>query len=185
MIRIPWKIVAAIAAVWIVAGLAILWSRAARATPESVANFITKNPIANLVPAGREKIIDQVAAQINALDFEQREKLRKERVDRIFFKQMTKDERRRFLDQTLPEGFRQLMISFNKMSPERRKKAVERAMNDLEEGSPEEFGKIDRAEAQKFVSEGMEAFYSEANAEVKLDFAPVIERLQRASQGLR
>jgi len=183
--RISWKIIAAIAVVWIVVGITVKWSRSAKPTVESVTALMDKNPIANLAPTAREKMIDQVAAQINALDFEQREKLRKARVDRSFYKQLTEEERRRFLDLTLPEGFRQLMLSLNKMTPEKRQKIVDRALSDIRDGDPDVVDPVDRADAEKFVAQGMEAFYSEASAEVKLDFAPVIERLQQASKGFR
>lgn len=180
-----WKIIAAIAGVWIVVGLTVKWSRSAKPTVESVTTLIAKSPIASLAPAAREKLIARVAVQINALDFDQREKLRKERIDRSFYKQLTEEERRRFLDLTLPEGFRQLMLSLNKMTPEKRQKIVDRALSDIRDGDPAMGDPVDRADAEKFVAQGMEAFYSEASAEVKLDFAPVIERLQQASKGFR
>ena len=45
--------------------------------------------------------------------------------------------------------------------------------------------RIDRVEVQKMLSQGMDSFYSEASADVKLDFAPVIEQIQRATQNMR
>lgn len=183
--KTPWKIVLAIAMVWIVVGITVKWSRSAKPTVESVTALIDQNSISDLAPTAREKLIGRVAAQINALDFEQREKLRKERIDRSFFKQLTEEERRRFLDLTLPEGFRQLMLSLNKMTPEKRQKIVDRALSDIKDGDPEGMDPVAQADAEKFVAQGLEAFYSEASADVKLDFAPVIERLQQASKGFR
>ena len=59
------------------------------------------------------------------------------------------------------------------------------ALDDLEKDTPEINDRIDKAAAQKMISQGMDSFYQEASTEVKLDFAPVIEQLQRATQGLR
>ncbi len=78
------------------------------------------------------------------------------------------------------------MLALNKMDPEKRKKMVQRALDDIDKDTPEIGERINRAEAaQKMISQGMSSFYEEASAEVKLEFAPVIERLQRATQNLR
>ena len=183
--RIPWRVIGIFAAVWVVAAVVILWARAARPTPASLAAYIDKNPIADLAPAQRAKVIERVAAQLNKLNFDQRQELRKTRDDRRLFEQMTEEERRRVLDLTLPEGFRQLMLALNKMDPEKRKKLVQRALDDIEKDNPEVNERIDRVEVQKMLSQGMDSFYSEASADVKLDFAPVIEQIQRATQNMR
>lgn len=183
--RLSWRIVGLFAAIWIVAGTVIFWTRAVRPTPASVEAYITKNPLENLPPARRSEVIERIAAQLNKLNFDQRQELRQTRIDRRLFEQMTPEERSRFLDLTLPEGFRQLMLALNKMEPERRKKIVQRALDDIEKDQPEATERIDREEVQKMISQGMDTFYSEASAEVKLDFAPVIEQLQRATQNMR
>ncbi len=183
--RLSWRAIGIFVAVWLVAAVVIFWARAARPTPASVSAYIEKNPLANLAPAGREKVIGRVAAQLNKLNFDQRQELRKTKIDRRLFEEMTAEERKRFLDLTLPEGFRQLMLALNKMEPDKRKKIVQRALDDIEKDQPENMERIDRVEVQKLISQGMDSFYSEASAEVKLDFAPVIEQLQRATQTMR
>lgn len=171
--------------IWACAGLVILATRAARPTPESVAAYIQNHPLEGLSPDRRAEIIARAAKQLNRLDFEQRQALRAQRADRTFFEQMTPSERRAFLEATLPEGFRQLMLALNKMEPNERKRIVQRALNDLEKESPEISNQIDDEDAQKLITEGLGAFYEEASAEVKLEFAPVLEKLQRFTQGLR
>ena len=183
--RLSWRVIGIFAAVWIVAGSVILWTRAARPTPASLEAYIEKNSLESLAPTQRAEVIDKVASQLNKLNFDQRQELRKTKVDRRLFEQMTAEERKRFLDLTLPEGFRQLMLALNKMDPAKRKKIVQRALDDIEKEQPEATERIDRVEVQKMISQGMDAFYSEASADVKLDFAPVIEQLQRATQNMR
>lgn len=180
-----WKVAGILAVVWLVAGSVIWFSRASRSTPESLAAFIAKNPLEGLTEARRTEVIGKVADQINRFNFDQRQELRKLGADRELFRAMTPDERKRFLDLTMPEGFRQLMIALNKMDPAKRKKLVQRALDDIERDTPEINERIDRAEVQKMISQGVGSFYEEANADVKLEFAPVIERLQRATQNLR
>lgn len=174
-----------LALVWALAGGIVWWTRAARPTPQSISAYITKHSLENQSPEQRAKTIGEVAEQLNRLDFDQRQELRKTKIDRKFFEQMTEQERARFLELTLPEGFRQLMIALNKMDPEKRKKIVQRALDDLEKDRPEADDRIDKEAVQKMISQGMDSFYKEASADVKLDFAPVIEELQRATQGLR
>ncbi len=182
----PWtKALAVVVVVWIVAGGVIMWSRAARPTAESVSGYLEKNPLAGLSVEQRSEVLTRAADQLNRLNFEERQKLRALRRDREFFEQLTPTERREFLERTLPEGFRQLMLALNKMGPEARKKIVNRVLEDLERDSPEVAGRIGEADAQKVIAEGLESFYEDASADVKLDFAPVIERLQRATQNLR
>lgn len=180
--RIPWRIIIILAVVWLVAGSIIWWTRAARPTPASVTAYIQKNSLDNVPETRRTEVIDHVAAQMNRLNFEERQQLRKSRVDRNFFEKLTPEERQHFLDLTLPEGFRQLMLALNKMTPEQRKKIVQRALDDLEKEDPENGARVDREEVQKMIGQGMESFYKDASVEVKLDFAPVIEQLQRATQ---
>jgi hypothetical protein len=183
--RGTWKIVALLVLVWAVAGGVILGMRAARPTPVSLTAYINSHSLEGRSEAERSQVIARVADQLNRLNFEQRQELRKSKIDRRLFDQMTEEERKRFLDLTLPEGFRQLMLALNKMNPEQRKKIVQRALDDIEKDTPEIHDRINREAAQKMISQGMDTFYQEASADVKLDFAPVIEELQRATQGLR
>ena len=62
---------------------------------------------------------------------------------------------------------------------------MKRALDDLEEDGADVPRRISDADAQRVIEEGIGAFYEDASAEVKLDFAPVIEQLQRRVQGLR
>jgi len=183
--RGPWKIVVWLALVWAIAGSVILWSRFSRPTPASLTAYINSHALEGRPETERSSIIVRAADQLNRLNFDQRQELRKSKIDRRFFEQMTEEERKRFLDLTLPEGFRQLMLALNKMNPEQRKKIVQRALDDLEKDTPEIHDRLNREAAQKMISQGMDTFYQEASADVKLDFAPVIEELQRATQGLR
>lgn len=80
-------------------------------------------------------------------------------------------------------GFRRLMEAFNGMSPERRREIVDRTLRDLErdEGRDdvrEELERLDPELYDKMVSTGLEAFYRDADADVKMDLAPVLERMQ-------
>ncbi len=180
--RGTWRIVGLVALVWVVAGGVILWTRAQRPTPERLVAYIDSHSLESRSPADRQEVIRHVADQLNRLTFEQRQKLREIRKDRKMFDEMTPEEQDLFLDLTLPEGFRQMMVALNKMKPEQRKKIVERALENLSRDRPEGVEPVDQKDVQKVISQGMDSFYKDASAEVKLEFAPVIEELQRATQ---
>jgi hypothetical protein len=128
--------------------------------------------------------VESVAKKLNHLTYEERREVRlSRRLDR-FFKTLNPDEQSRFLDLTLPEGFRQMMEALNKMEPEKRKAFVERTLEQLrkDEGmDPEEARERFEKDGniQKIIDQGLKSFYSDASAETKMDLAPVIEQMQR------
>ncbi len=175
--------------VWgIAAGTAWIF-RSLKPTPQSLIRYVEAHGLAGASASERARIIDKVVGQLNRLTFEERRETRTSKsVDR-FFKDLTEAERADFLDRTLPEGFRQMMLALNKMTPEKRKQVVDRALADLEKAdageSEDRRRPIDDEQAKKIVNQGMSAFYEEASADVKLDFAPVIEQIQRSMQSRR
>lgn len=176
------RIVVVLLVVWAVAAGVMFWMRGLRPTPASLQAYIEKHPLASLSEPAREDVIRGVADRLNRLNFDERQELRRGGSDRKFFDQLTPEERKKFIEMTMPEGFRQFMLALNKMDPERRKRIVKRALENLEKDNPEISQRLQEDEVRKIVNQGMSSFYEEANADVKLDFAPVIEQLQRAAQ---
>jgi hypothetical protein len=95
----------------------------------------------------------------------------------------------RFLDLTVPEGFKQMMEALNKMERDKRKRFVERTLNEMRrdetipEAERERF--LEDPNTQKIIDQGLKSFYSDASAETKMDVAPILEQMQRNLQGLR
>lgn len=177
--------VGALLVVWAIVAVVVFSMRAARPTPEKLQAFLEAHPLAENDPAARTKTIESVASQLNRLSFSERQSLQSKGTVRGFFETLNPEERLKFLDLTLPEGFRQLMKALNGMKPDERKRIVRRAVEDLRKENPEAMERIGDADVQKVISEGLTSFYEDADATVKLDFAPVIEELQRATQNLR
>lgn len=174
-----------LAAVWAIAAGAIYWARSAKVTPESLTKYVEKHPIETKTGGARETVIEKVADQMNALGYEERREFRLGRKLDGFFQGLTPEEQGRFLDLTLPTGFKQMMESLNKMDPQQRKRFVERALKDMQrdaERPPDE--KLD-ANARKMIEQGFKSFYTEASADVKMDVAPLVEQIQKNLQGLR
>jgi hypothetical protein len=173
--------------VWVVVGGLMWYARNQKVTPEKLINYVETHAVEGKSPAERTRTMESVAKQLNRLTYEQRRDVRfSRRLDR-FFRSLKPEEQGRFLDLTLPDGFRQMMEALNKMDPARRKIFVERTLEDLrkqESELPEEarvrFEKDENV--QKIIDQGLKSFYSEASAETKMDLAPVIEQMQRNLQ---
>jgi len=187
--RLPWfKLLAALLAIWAVAGGVIFWARSAKPTPESVMRYLDQHPAANVSPQDREKMLEKIASQLNQLAYEQRREVRMSKKLDAYFRSLSPADQARFLDLTLPTGFKQMMDALNKMTPEKRKELVDKALADMKkhEGDdvPEDKRKLD-ANGQKIIDQGFRSFYSDASAETKMDTAPLIEQMQKNLQGLR
>lgn len=159
-------------------------------TPEKLTAYLQQHPIENLTEKEREQVLLQTAKMLNNFDFEQRQKLRRSKELRSFLLALNEEERLRFFELTLPAGFQQMMQALNKMTKAEREKIVQRALRDLDEQeSPfrengEEIS-LNDPRVRRIIEEGFAAFYRDASAETKLDFAPVLERMQAITQNLR
>lgn len=187
--RLPWiKLVGLLLALWAVIGGAIYFVRGAKPTPEKVMQFLAAHPVDKASPGDRAKLVEQVAKQLNQLGYEERREVRMSRKLDDFFKTLPPDEQSRFLDLTLPTGFKQMMEALNKMDPVKRKRFVKKALEDMKKNQggdlTDENQRLD-ANGQKIIDQGFRSFYSEASAETKMDVAPLIEQLQQNIQGLR
>ncbi|EDY18387.1 hypothetical protein CfE428DRAFT_4171 [Chthoniobacter flavus Ellin428] len=187
--RLPWiKIVATLLVIWAVAGGAIYWAHSAKPTPESVMRYLDEHSVANASAKDREETVEKVAKQLNQLSYQERREGRVNKKVDGFFRTLPADDQTRFLDLTLPTGFKQMMESLNKMTREKRKQFVDKALADMKkhegEDSPDGQRDLD-ANGQKIIDQGFKSFYSDASAETKMDVAPLIEQLQRNLQGLR
>jgi len=185
LVKFFWRTAAILAVIWIVAAVAILISRSASPSPQKLQAYVESHSIAGLDDAERKKILETTASQLNRLNFEQRRELRESGSVRSFFENLTAEERRKFLEMTLPEGFRQMMSALNKMAPEKRQRLVQRALDDIRKNTPRAAERINEEDVKKILSQGVSSFYEEANADVKLDFAPVLEELQKNLQSHR
>ena len=176
---------AVVAAIWLVAAGVIWWARAAKPTPEAIIRYVSEHPLEGKGAAERGKTIETVAEKLNRLGYEERRQMRMGRKLDEFFRGLTPDEQTRFLDLTLPAGFKQMMEALNKMEPAKRKSFVDRALREMKEDEGQEQRPVDDKNVEKIVSQGLRSFYSDASAEVKMDVAPLIEQMQMNLQGIR
>ena len=172
-----------LALVWSLAAGAILLVDWTRPTPQKFISYVAAHPLDGLAPAERAKIIDGAAQNINGLSTEQRRELKKSGALKAFFIKLTSEERRHFAELTLPAGFRAMIKTLNKMDPEERQKLAERTLRDLRRGS-DQADTFEKDDLETMLSGGSEIFDQEANPQVKLDFAPVFEEVQKKEKKL-
>ncbi len=174
------KVVVVLAVLWAaVAGLSAVIRRS-RPTPESIATFVGGTTLDGKSAAARAKLIGEVASKVNRLEYEQRRELDKQRKLDKFWTAMTAEEKSWYLDQVLPTGFRQMMENFNKMEPGKRKRMVQKAVDDLRTRDGERPERaLDDPQIRKIVDQGLKSFYSDATIDAKMDALPFLEALEQ------
>lgn len=159
-------------------------------TAEKIRSLAQRVNLETLSPKEREQFLAELALNLNRLDFDERQKLHATRPLAPLIEQMTETERLNLLEKTLPEGFKQLMESLNKMTPEQRKRLVQRGLQDMEEAQHRFASKgtrphVDDAIVQGIIQNGFHEYLEKASADTKMDLAPLVEQIQVNLQGLR
>jgi hypothetical protein len=203
MVRQRWRPVVicalAIAAIWAVALVGYTMARNSRMTAEKVKAYADSVDLSKLTGEAREKALRKLAEMLNGLSAEERQKTRLERVSRSWLEQMTEEEKSKFIDATMPTGFKQMLNAFEQLPEEKRARAVNDAVRRLKEqqakiqaGQGEGMG--DGTNAPPVLSPelqaqiraiGLRTFYSQSSAQTKAELAPVLEELQRVMESGR
>ena len=178
------KTALALAALWALTLGGIHWLRASKPTAGSVTDYLAHANLGGKSASDRARLIGRAGDQLNDLGFEDRQQLQRSGVTRQFFLSMTPAEQMAFLDATLPADFKQLMEVFNKMEPAKRKQFVSHAVEEMRkhEGEQHPHSDLEEKVGQRVADQGLKAFYSDADADTKLDLAPLIEQMQRNLQ---
>jgi predicted ATPase len=167
-----------VAAVWLIAAIAIHFAHASQPTAATVTAYVRSIDLDALQGDARARAIERLEKMMNRVSFEDRQQINRYQLNSDFLHKLTLAEKDAYLYATLPTGFQQLMESFNKMDPVRRKRIVSEALARMKEhegqGPPP-----DPKMAQYVIDQGLKSFYRDANADVKLDMAPLIEQMQR------
>lgn len=137
----------------------------------------------------REKELREISEIVNRLDFQEREKNRRNRGGEEFFRKLSSSEKSLFIELTVMESMNRFMESLDAMPPEQRKKFVEQGLKEIEEGRTEE--ELARTKElgsdllEKITREGMRAYFEKSTTQTKLDLAPLMEAVNETMQGLR
>jgi len=176
------KTAALLAAVWLIGAVAFHFARASRPTVASITAYAQSVNLDALSGSDRARAISRMEDMVNHITFEERRQFDDNRIDRDFFHKLTPGEQDAYLDATLPAGFQQLMDSFNKMDPARRKQMLAEALNEMKEHGGQSLLGPDEKVAQHVLDQGMKSYFKDASADVKLDLAPLVEQMQHDLQ---
>ena len=185
--------VLAIAAIWGAVASVMGLTEKHTSTPEKVQELMVKAPWfddPNLDAEARRKYLDEVIAQVNRLDFNQRRQSREGDPEngRRFMESLGTDERHHFLKETVEQHFKSVMKAFNQMTREERQRIVAQARRDMQKNSPDDdnmrrLQKEDEKVYEHVVEKGLGAYYEEASADTKMDLAPLMEEMQQKMRG--
>ncbi len=185
----------ALVLIWAVAFAGYRIARHATVTPEKVRAYLSSVDFSHLSAADRADAIAKLAAMLNALTLEERQSLRLERL--AWFNEMTDAEKSKFLEATLPTGFKQMISAFEDMPADKRKHVLDQAMKKMQDAndklaaggqaSPQGTnGPVLSPELQEQVTKiGLQSFYSQSSAQTKAEMAPLLEEMQRTMESGR
>jgi hypothetical protein len=189
---------AAVIAIWGVALVGYSIARNSKMTAEKVKAYMESVDLSKLSGLDRAEAIQKLADKLNALSIEERRRARLERIASQWFEQMTEEEKARFIEATMPTGFKQMLTAFEQLPEDKRRATIEDALRRLrrerdelkaagailpEEGTNRVV--LSQELQAKVRTMGLKAFYSESSAQTKAELAPVLEELQRVMESGR
>ncbi|HKI68667.1 MAG TPA: hypothetical protein VKA67_03705 [Verrucomicrobiae bacterium] len=185
--------VATIIGIWLVVGAGHWYFQNLKMTVDKVRAYVTSVDLSQLTGAVRAKAIKELEDKLNALSYEERQKLRANHLINNWFEQMTEAEKEQFVEATLPTGFKQMINAFQQLPEEKRQRLVDNAIKRLRtanNGGPNGGGTnapppISPAVEAKIRTIGLKTFYSHSSAETKAELAPLLEELQRQMESGR
>lgn len=185
--------VASIVGIWLVVWAGHWYFESIKMTADKVRAYVESVDFSKLTGAARAKAIKELEDNLNALSYEERQKLRGDHLINNWFEQMTESEKEQFVEATLPTGFKQMINAFQELPEEKRHRLIDDAMKRLRLASnagPNGIGTnnpppISPELEAKIRTIGLKTFYSHSSAETKAELAPLLEELQRQMESGR
>ena len=184
-------------AVAIVVGWALCWgcytlAKRSRMTAAKVTAYQNSLDLERMTPEQRRKALEELLKKLNRLSAEERSRWH---FDRDWFRQLTEEEKERFIDGFLPGEMKRALAEFEKMPKERQQKDIDDALRELRQhaasgrrpagGRPGETNgplvspDLDR----KIRVMGLNAVYGQSSAQTKAELAPLLLEVQRQMEG--
>ena len=190
-----------IALIWLLAAAGYSIARSSKMTAEKIRQFVHSIDFAKLSPAERSRALLALAAKLNALSREDRQRARLDKDWKSWFMLMTEAEKEQFIEATLPTDIKQMLDAFEQMPPEKRKKTVDEAIKNLRQAEQQQPasqasgnggdaatnapGRLSPETEQRMQALGLKTFYTEGSAEAKAELAPLLEELQHQMESGR
>jgi hypothetical protein len=181
-------------AVWLIAGVGFFVAHHSKMTAEKLKAFVEEIDLSKLSGEARAKAIRDLIAKLNSLSLEERRKARADHLWAKLFDQMTDEEKAKFIEETLPTGFKQMLEAFEKLPQEKRQKVVDNAVKRMREnnemsggGNPYRGNKDGKPRMnedlqKKAVEAGLKTFFTQSSAQTKAEMAPLMEEIQHSME---
>ena len=190
------RAVAVIAAVWLAAWAGFYFFENRKVTADRVRAYVESVDFSKLTGAARAQALKDLADKLNSLSYEERQRLRGDKLMQDWFAKMTDDEKAQFIEATMPTGFKQMIGAFEQMPDDKRRKAIDDALKNLRAANGRNPGGGPRGGTNapppispeleaKVRSIGLNSFYSQSSAQTKAELAPLLEELQRQMESGR
>lgn len=191
--RPVWIALAILAGAWLLAWGGFRIAGSFRMTAEKYATFTRNLDLEKLTGERRAKALQELADNLNRLSAEERRRIRLSQSRDRLFNQMTEEEKAKFIEATMPTGFKQMITSFEQLPEDKRKKAIEGAIKRMKDRHDPDFISGDGASRpplsedlqKRIVGVGLSTFYKESSAQTKAEVAPLLEELQRTMESGR
>ena len=190
--------ISALVGIWALAWAGHWYLESRKMTADKVRAYVESVDFSKLTGDARARALKELEDQLNALSYEERQRLRAEHLIGDWFAQMTEDEKAQFIEATMPTGFKQMIGAFEQLPEEKRHKMIDDALKNLQQANQSSTTTgtsssrrgtngppISPELEAKIRTIGLNSFYSQSSAETKAELAPVLEELQRGMESGR
>jgi hypothetical protein len=202
--------VAAIVGIWVLAMAGHSYFQSITMTADKVRAYVDSVDFGQLTGAARARALKELEDKLNALSYDERQKLRMQHLVDGWFNQMTEDEKAQFVEATLPANITQMINAFQQLPEDKRRRLIDNTLRNLRDSGGPVSGHrrfmggtnappnsingtnsvpngtnsapISPELEAKIRSLGLKTYYSQSSAETKAELAPVLEELQHQMQ---
>jgi hypothetical protein len=188
---LAWAVLA-IVGIWLLALAGHWFIEYRKMTADKVRAYMESVDFARLSAAARAQALKDLEDKLNALSYEERQRLRAAHLFNDWFNRMTDEEKAQFIEATMPTGFKQMIGAFEQLPDDKRRKMIDDALKNMRD--PKNRPTVGGAANQPSISPELEAkirtiglnsFYSQSSAQTKAELAPLLEELQRGMESGR
>ncbi|MGH7980953.1 MAG: hypothetical protein ACREE6_16370, partial [Limisphaerales bacterium] len=123
--------IATIVGIWVLAMAGHGYLESLKLTAEKVRAYMDSVDFASLTGQARADAIKELEDKLNALPYEERQRLRLQHLVDSWFNEMTEAEKGQFIDATMPTGFKQMINAFQQLPEDKRRRLLNNTLNNL------------------------------------------------------
>ena len=180
--------VAAIAMIWLLAITGYTIAKSTIVTADKVRAYVASVNLAGLPATERATAIQKLVKLLAALPLEDRQAVRLDRTAYRWLDQMTGEEKRAFIEATMPAGFKQMLSAFEQLPADRQRRVIDQTFRQLRATGPglpsgtNGLPQLDMDLLTRMQTDGLNNAFTQSSAETQMELAPVLEVLQQVMQ---